>query len=92
MTAVTYPTEFEADVVLRSGHTLHVRPIRPEDRERLLAFYGGLSPESLHDRFFALCTPENAVSHSPVTVDYHLEFGVIGESSGNIVAVAHYYA
>src|SRR5437763_851809 len=92
MTAVAYPMQFEADVVLRTGHTLHLRPIRPDDRERLLAFYGRLSPETLHARFFDLCTPERALTYSPAEVDYDREFGVIGENLGGIVAVAHYFA
>ncbi len=92
MTAIAYPMQFEADVVLRTGHTLHLRPIRPDDRERLLAFYGRLSPESLHARFFDLCTPELALNYSPAEVDYDREFGVIGENLDGIVAVAHYFA
>lgn len=92
MSAAAYPTQFEADVVLRTGHTLHVRPIRPEDRERLSDFYARLSPETLHARFFDLCPPERAMTYSPTVVDYNLEFGVIGQSAGDIVAVAHYFA
>jgi len=92
MTAGTYPTQFEADVVLRTGHTLHVRPIRPEDRERLLDFYAHLSLETLHARFFDLCSSDRAVQYSPTEVDYNLEFGVVGESAADIVAVAHYLA
>jgi acetyl coenzyme A synthetase (ADP forming)-like protein len=92
MTAVPYPMQFESDVVLRTGHTLHLRPIRPDDRERLLAFYGHLSPATLHARFFDLCTPERALTYSPADVDYDREFGVIGENLDGIVAVAHYFA
>ncbi|MGH9419761.1 MAG: GNAT family N-acetyltransferase, partial [Thermoanaerobaculia bacterium] len=92
MTVAAYPTQFESDVVLRTGHTLHIRPIRPDDRDRLLAFYAGLSPESLHARFFDLCTPDQALTYSPADVDYDREFGVIGENGDGIVAVAHYFA
>ena len=76
MTAGDYPTQFKADVVLRTGHTLRVRPIRPEDRERLLAFYGRLSPETLHARFFDLCSSDRAIEYSPTVVDYDRDFGV----------------
>jgi acetyl coenzyme A synthetase (ADP forming)-like protein len=41
----------EHDIVLRDGMTIHVRPIRPDDDERLLAFWRGLSPESRRRRF-----------------------------------------
>ena len=49
-----YPVEYESDVVLRDGSTLRVRPIRSDDRDELLAFYGRLSRESLHFRFFGI--------------------------------------
>jgi acetyl coenzyme A synthetase (ADP forming)-like protein len=92
MTPAVYPAQFETDVVLRTGHTLRLRPIRPEDRDRLLGFYSRLSTESLHSRFFDLCSPDRAITYSPTVVDYNLEFGVIGETATDIVAVAHYFA
>ncbi len=92
MTLATYPAQFETDVVLRNGRTLHLRPVRAEDRARLVGFYSRLSPETLHARFFDLCTPDRAVTYSPAEVDYDRDFGVVGESGGDIVAVAHYFA
>ena len=89
--AATYPAQFESDVVLRSGRTLHVRPVRPEDRDRLVSFYARLSPESIHARFFHLCSPESALESAPAEVDYDRSFGVIGETGHEIVGVAHYY-
>ncbi len=91
MVSATYPAQFESDVVLRNGRTLHVRPVRPEDRDRLISFYAGLSPESIHARFFHLCTPERAEESAPAEVDYDSSFGVIGESGDEIVGIAHYY-
>lgn len=41
-----YPAHREADVVLRDGSTVHVRPVRPEDEGAILAFYQGLSAEA----------------------------------------------
>ena len=87
-----YPIQLESDVVLRTGHTLRIRPVRPDDRERLTGLFARLSPESLHSRFFALCTPERALEFSPVTVDYDRDLGVIGEVNGEIAGVAHYFA
>ena len=92
MTTVAYPLQFESDVVLRTGRTMLIRPIRPEDRERLVDFYGQLSPESLHARFFAVLRPEIAAASSPVTVDYDREFGAVAEIGGAIEGVAHYFA
>lgn len=51
--AAAYPKGWETDVVLADGATAHVRPITPEDAERLIAFYARVSDESKYYRFFA---------------------------------------
>ena len=48
-----YPRQWEADVVLTDGGTAHLRPITAEDAERLRAFHGRLSKETVYNRFFA---------------------------------------
>lgn len=48
-----YPREWEADVLLADGGVAHLRPIRPSDANRLLAFYDRVSPQSKYLRFFA---------------------------------------
>ena len=89
---VAYPVHLEADVVLRNGRTLRIRPVRADDQERLRAFFMTLSPETLHARFFAMCTADQALLYAPASVDYVHEFGVVGEVGDRIVAVAHYFA
>ena len=49
-----YPAHWEADVVLRDGGTAHIRPIRPDDADRLTRFHDRLSDETIYFRFFAL--------------------------------------
>ena len=49
-----YPAHWEADVVLRDGGTAHIRPIRPDDADRLERFHDRLSDETIYFRFFAL--------------------------------------
>ncbi|MFI2751914.1 GNAT family N-acetyltransferase [Cellulomonas sp. P22] len=49
----TYPTGWEADVVLRDGSTTHVRPILPTDAPALQAFHVAQSERSTYLRFFA---------------------------------------
>ena len=44
--ATAYPEELTADVVLRDGSTLRVRPVRPSDRPALGAFLESLSARS----------------------------------------------
>jgi acyl-CoA synthetase (NDP forming)/GNAT superfamily N-acetyltransferase len=48
-----YPAHWEADVVLADGATAHVRPIAPEDADRLVEFYDRVSDQSKYYRFFA---------------------------------------
>ncbi|GGP40602.1 bifunctional acetate--CoA ligase family protein/GNAT family N-acetyltransferase [Saccharothrix coeruleofusca] len=47
-----YPRHWEADVVLSDGGTVHLRPITPDDADRLLAFHGRLSERTRYFRYF----------------------------------------
>jgi acyl-CoA synthetase (NDP forming)/GNAT superfamily N-acetyltransferase len=51
--ATSYPADWETDVVLADGSTAHIRPITPDDADRLVAFYDRVSDESKYYRFFA---------------------------------------
>ncbi len=51
LAVMPYPRQLEETLALR-GTALKFRPIRPEDGERLSAFYAGASPEDLRLRFF----------------------------------------
>ncbi len=42
------------DVILRDGRSLRLRPPRREDTDALLAFFAGLSPRSLYQRFHGM--------------------------------------
>ena len=88
----SYPAHLESDVVLRNGRTLRLRPVRHDDRDHLIRFYTRMSPDSLHSRFFDARSPEAAADATPADVDYQREFGIVGELSAEIVAVAHYFA
>jgi acyl-CoA synthetase (NDP forming)/RimJ/RimL family protein N-acetyltransferase len=52
-TGPTYPRHWEADVLLRDGHTAHLRPISVDDAELLVEFYAQVSAQSKYLRFFA---------------------------------------
>ncbi len=86
-----YPAHEERDVVLRSGSTLRLRPIRPADAPALLAFYKRLSPDSLYFRFFSVPNVDAERAASFCRVDYDSLFALVGEAAGRIVAVAHYF-
>lgn len=45
------PIEWSADLTTRSGVSLHVRPVRPDDEELLAEFFHRVSPEDLRFRF-----------------------------------------
>lgn len=86
-----YPAHFESDVLLRNGRTLRIRPVRPEDREDVLALFRGMSQDSLYMRFFDVRTPDAALRDSPTDVDYEGDFGVVGELSPGLAGIAHYF-
>jgi acyl-CoA synthetase (NDP forming)/RimJ/RimL family protein N-acetyltransferase len=87
----SYPSEWDADVVLADGGTARVRPIRPDDGPRLLAFHGRQSPESIYFRYFSprpnLSTTE--VEHM-VSVDYVDRMAFIALRGDEMVGVARY--
>ena len=66
--------------------SIRIRPVVHEDRDRLLAFYRSLSPESLHARFFEACSPDAALASSPVDVDRRNTVGVVAELGEQIAA------
>ena len=59
----------EADVVLRDGSTLHVRPATPEDEPRLRAFLASLSQESRWFRYFSAGVNLDRMAHHAATPD-----------------------
>jgi len=68
---VTYPAQWEADVVLRDGSMAHVRPIRPEDADGIRRFHAGQSAESIYLRFFA---PLRRLSDADVFRFTHVDY------------------
>lgn len=86
-----YPSEFELDVVLRDGEVVHVRPITPEDGDRLVRFFERLGPESRYYRFFRVkkeLEPEEVEYFTHV--DYRDRMALIVLDDGEMVAVARY--
>ncbi|HET8787896.1 MAG TPA: hypothetical protein VFO47_04030, partial [Actinomycetes bacterium] len=53
MAVTTYPGHREADVVLRDGSTVHVRPARLADASEIERLLKGLSDRSRWLRFFS---------------------------------------
>lgn len=40
--------------ILRDGGSIHIRAVRPDDRDRLLTHFKGLSEQSIYHRFFGI--------------------------------------
>ena len=91
MTDRPYPAHWEADVVLLDGRTAHLRPIRPDDGDRLLRFYAGVSDDSKYMRFFAprpTLTPREVEHLTSVDFVHRVAFiALLGEE---MVGVARY--
>jgi RimJ/RimL family protein N-acetyltransferase len=50
--ATSWPEHWEATVATADGGAVHIRPITPDDADRLVEFHGRQSPESIYFRFF----------------------------------------
>jgi acetyltransferase len=90
-----YPIELVADVPLRDGTVLHVRPIMPEDAELERDFVHGLSEQTRYYRFFYRLhelTPAMLARFTQVDYDRELALVALAEKGGKpeIVGVARY--
>ena len=85
------PLYQEGDVVLKDGSTIHVRPIRPDDEDKLLELLRSLSQQSRWLRFFAPVSDASlmAEAHREVDVDYTSRFGVVATKGSNERIVGH---
>src|SRR5215510_674102 len=52
MMHVTTPQRYATDALLRDGGSIHIRAIRSDDKQRLLALFERLSSRSVYFRFF----------------------------------------
>jgi acetate---CoA ligase (ADP-forming) len=84
-----YPAHREADVALRDGSTVHVRPARPDDREALLAFLRELSEESRRLRFFSPGANLSWAADWASDVDYVQRYGLIATGGKHHRIVGH---
>jgi RimJ/RimL family protein N-acetyltransferase len=86
-----YPQHWEADVVLRDASTCHVRPIRSDDGERLMAFHARLSAATIYYRFFAPYPRLTARDVERFTrVDYRDRVALVAIDGDDIVGVVRY--
>jgi acyl-CoA synthetase (NDP forming)/RimJ/RimL family protein N-acetyltransferase len=88
---VTYPAHWEADVVLADGGTVHVRPIRPDDADRLRAMHGRLSTETVYMRFFAMVRTLSARDVERfTTLDHDERVALVAVLRDELIGVVRY--
>jgi acyl-CoA synthetase (NDP forming)/GNAT superfamily N-acetyltransferase len=88
-----FPAHQDVDVVLRDGSTVHVRPVRPDDRPALERFLAGLSDESRLLRFFSFVKDVSAAAGRFSDVDYRDRHGLIALHGPDQEIVGHgFYA
>jgi GNAT superfamily N-acetyltransferase len=90
----TAPTQFVRWCTLPDGQTLFLRAVRPEDAAELVSFFGRLSAETLHLRFFSYRQIGLAEAQAMATVDHQHSEAVVAclgpEPGAEIVGVASY--
>jgi acetyltransferase len=78
-----YPTHYVGTWKLRSGETVTVRPIRPEDEEKLVAFHRTLSEESVYLRYASMLQYSQRIAHERLArlcfIDYAREMALVAE-------------
>ena len=90
-TSAAPPAHWEADVAVRDGRTVRIRPITPDDGERLAAFHRSLSDETVYMRFFAPY-PELTERdvHRFTHVDHDDRVALVATVGGQLVGVGRY--
>ncbi len=88
-----YPAHRVADVVLRDGSTVRIRPARADDQDRVEDYLIGLSPETRQLRFWGASIDVRDVARRAVDVDYkdHMTLlALTGGDRGKVVGGTQY--
>jgi acyl-CoA synthetase (NDP forming)/GNAT superfamily N-acetyltransferase len=88
---MAYPRQWEADVVANDGGTVHLRPIRPDDADALVALHERLSEQTRYFRFFG---PYPHLSQRDVErftiVDHDKRVAIVATLGSDLIGVARY--
>ena len=86
-----YPRDYTSTFEMRSGDTVEIRPIRPEDETLLVDFHEGLSEESVYLRYADTVTLGRRVAHERLSrlafIDYDREMALVAVEDGEIQGV-----
>src|SRR5436305_491890 len=86
-----YPRHWEADVLAADGGVVHLRPIRPDDADGIVALHARLSDRTRYLRYFGaypLIPPRDLARL--VTVDYRDRVALVAELNDELIAVGRY--
>ncbi|HET7516924.1 MAG TPA: acetate--CoA ligase family protein [Actinomycetes bacterium] len=86
---ITYPGHREADVVLRDGSTVQVRPVRSTDAPQIERLLKGLSERSRWLRFFSGYPNLGKAVQWATEVDYDRRYGLVAVSGADGRVVGH---
>ena len=84
-----YPAGREVDVILRDGSSVHVRPVREDDRAAMAEFFSGLTADSRGFRFFSAAADVEEEAARAVDVDYADRYGLIAMRGEDARPVGH---
>jgi GNAT superfamily N-acetyltransferase len=86
-----YPRDLVREVVAPDDLRYSIRPIRPDDTDRLVAFHSHLSPETCYRRFFSFhpVLSDNEVERF-THVDYDDRVALVAVSDDRIIGVGRY--
>ncbi|WP_210593120.1 GNAT family N-acetyltransferase [Streptomyces sp. GESEQ-35] len=91
MTTASYPEDLERPGLVRTGRSTFVRPVRPEDADRLVAFVGGLSRATLAYRSLGpVVRVRDDVIRRGAHVDYLDELALIALAGDEIAGLVRY--
>ncbi len=86
-----YPVDWQTDLLLKDGATVHLRPILPSDQEGLDDLVSRMSRESVYHRFFRVkkrLEPEELEYFT--VLDYEDRMAFVVEAEGRMLGVGRY--
>jgi L-amino acid N-acyltransferase YncA len=86
---MSHPQHRQADVALRDGSTVHVRPVRTQDAPAVRAFFQHLSPKSIVLRFFCGFPDLDRAVRWATDLDHQHRYSLVATGAdGRVVAHA----
>jgi GNAT superfamily N-acetyltransferase len=86
-----YPVELEREVISAGNLHYHLRPIRPDDADRLVTLHESLSQRTCYLRFFSYHPHLSSAEVERFTrVDYQDRLALVAEIDDAFIAVARY--